>query len=187
MGKINAFNQISLDGYFTDARNDMSWAHKDPNDVEWNEYVGGNSSGDGGLLFGRITYELMAGFWPTPQAAAMMPEVAAGMNRMKKYVFSRTLTEVAWQNSTLLKDDLATEVRKLKSGPSDLAILGSGSLIAQLTDLRLIDQYQFVMNPIVLGSGRTTFQGVKERLSLRHTSTRTFKNGNVVISYELPK
>ena len=188
MAKILVFNSVSLDGYFTDANNDMSWAHKDPNDAEWNAFVGGNASGGaaggGAMLFGRITYEQMASFWPTPAAMAMMPEVAKGMNSMTKIVFSRSMKKADWSNTKLMKGDLVAEVRKLKKGDQDMVIMGSGTIVSQLTQARLIDEYQLVVVPIVLGKGRTMFEGVKDRLTLKRTNTRTFKNGNVVLSYE---
>ena len=185
MRKLSVFNSVSLDGYFVDERGDMTWAHQDPNDTEWNEYVGGNASGDGCLLFGRVTYEMMAKFWPSPQAAAAMPAVAAGINRASKFVVSRTLDQVSWQNTTLLKGDLATEVGKVKASPGGaLTILGSGQLISQLTALGLIDGYQIVLVPIILGSGRTMFEGVKERTRFRLANSRTFRNGNIVLTYE---
>jgi dihydrofolate reductase len=90
------FNSVSLDGYFTDANNDMSWAHAGGDDPEVREFTAGNAKGTGALVFGRITYEMMASFWPTPQAAQMMPEVAAGMNGARKYVFSRSLRKADW-------------------------------------------------------------------------------------------
>jgi dihydrofolate reductase len=183
MRKVHVFDNVSLDGFFTDAKNDMSWAHK--RDEEWNAFASANASGQAELLFGRVTYEMMAAFWPTPQAAQMLPEVAAGMNAMRKIVFSRTLDTVTWQNTTLVKGDLVTEVTRLKQQPgSDLVILGSGSLVSQLTQARLIDEYQIVLNPIVLGSGRTLFETVEDKLPLRLTRTRSFKNGNVVVWYE---
>ncbi len=187
MARILVFNSVSLDGYFTDANNDMSWAHKDPNDAEWNAFVSGNASGGasggGAMLFGRITYEQMAGFWPTPAAMEMMPEVAKGMNSMTKIVFSRSLKKADWSNTKLMKGDLATEVRKLKKGDQDMVIMGSGTIVSQLTQARLIDEYQLVVVPIVLGKGRTMFEGVKDRLTLKRTNARNFKNGNVVLSY----
>ena len=187
-GRVMVFNSVSLDGYFTDANNDMSWAHKDPNDAEWNAFVGENASGGaaggGAMLFGRITYEQMAGFWPTPPAMEMMPDVAKGMNEMTKIVFSRSLKKAEWSNTKLMKGDLATEVRKLKKGDQDIVIMGSGTIVSQLTQARLIDEYQLVVNPIVLGKGRTMFEGVKDRLTLKRTKTRNFKNGNVVLTYE---
>jgi len=183
MRKVHVFDNISLDGFFTDAKNDMSWAHK--HDEEWNAFASGNASGQGELLFGRVTYEMMAAFWPTPQAAQMLPQVAAGMNAMHKNVFSRTLDKVTWQNTTLVKGDLVTEVARLKQQPgADLVILGSGSIVSQLTQARLIDEYQIVLNAIVLGRGRTLFETVEEKISLKLTKTRAFKNGNVVLWYE---
>jgi dihydrofolate reductase len=184
MRKLSVFNTVSLDGYFVDSKGDMSWAHQD-NDAEWNEFVGSNASGDGCLLFGRVTYDMMAKYWPSPQAAAAMPVVAAGMNRTPKFVCSKTLESVSWQNTTLLKGNLATEVRTLKESPGgDLTILGSGNLISQLASAGLIDGYQFVVKPIVLGSGRTMFEGLKDRMKLRLATSRVFRNGNVVLSYE---
>lgn len=183
MCKVHVFDSVSLDGFFTDAKNDMSWAHKQ--DPEWNAFVGGNASGNGALLFGRVTYEMMKAFWPTEQAAQTMPEVAAGMNRMPKYVVSRTLDRVDWQNTTLLKGDAVASVTTLKAQPGpDLVILGSGSLVSALTEARLIDEYQLVLNPIVLGKGRTLFDTVEDRRDFRLTKTKSFKNGNVVLWYE---
>lgn len=182
MRKLAMFMQLSLDGYFADAKSDMSWAHKD--DAEWNAFASENASGDGALLFGRVTYEMMASFWPTPMAMQSMPAVAEGMNRMPKYVVSRTLDKASWNNTKLIKGNLVAEVRKLKedNGP-DIAILGSGSIVAQLAEAGLIDFYQLVMNPIALGAGKPIFAGVKEKLALKLTDTRPFKNGNVVLSY----
>jgi dihydrofolate reductase len=183
MRKIVAFEQVSLDGFFVDARGDMSWAHKQ--DAEWNAFAAGNASGGGGLLFGRVTYEMMAGFWPTDMAKERMPAVAEGMNAMPKFVVSRTLAAASWKNTTLLKGDLAEATRKVKKeeGP-DLAILGSGSIVSQLADAGLIDEFQIVVNPIVLGKGRTLFEGVSRRIPLKLIRSRPFSNGNVVLYYQ---
>ena len=105
MRKLVVFNSTSLDGYFTDANGDMSFAHHKEGDAEWDAFVAGNASGGGVLLFGRKTYELMAGFWPTPAAAQMMPVVAERMNNLPKVVFSRTLDKAAWANTKLVKED----------------------------------------------------------------------------------
>ena len=115
-----------------------------------------------------------------------MPAVAASMNRMRKNVFSRSLDAVEWENSRLIKGDLVTEVRKLKatSGPS-LLIMGSGEIISQLTQAGLIDEYQIVTVPIVLGRGRSLFEGVTSRPRLKLTKTRSFQNGNVVAWYSI--
>ena len=183
MRKLAVFNNVTLDGYFTDARGDMSWAHKD--DAEWTAFAAENASGGGVLLLGRITYDLMASYWPTPAALANAPAVAEGMNRMQKVVFSRTLDKASWQNTTLVKGDIVAAVRRMKSEPGEgMVILGSGSIVSHLTQARLIDEYQIVVHPVVLGKGKTMFDGVKEKVSLRLTKTRAFGNGCVVLWYE---
>jgi dihydrofolate reductase len=183
MQRLIVFNSISVDGYFTDQAGDMSWAHRP--DAEWNEFAAGNAKGGGSVVFGRVTYQLMERFWPTPAAAQMNAEVAHRMNSMEKIVFSRTLHNVTWSNTRLMKGDLAEETRKLKEEPGEgLAILGSGSIVAQLTQAGLIDEYQFVVSPVVLGAGRTLFEGVQGKVPLRLTKTRAFGNGNVVLTYE---
>jgi dihydrofolate reductase len=182
MRKLIVFNSVTIDGYFTDMNGDMSWAHQQ--DPEWNEFVAENAKSGGELLFGRVTYEMMASFWPTPAAAKQFPTVAEGMNNSPKVVFSRTLDQASWQNTRLVKGNLAEEVRKLKDESGDhMVIMGSGSIIAQLAPENVIDEYQLVLNPIVLGAGRTMFDGTKERLKLKLTNSRTFGNGNVLLCY----
>jgi dihydrofolate reductase len=84
-----------------------------------------------------------------------------------------------------VKGDLVAEVRKMKKESGEpITILGSGSIVSQLTQAGLIDEYQFVLNPIVLGDGRSMFDGVKKNVTLKQTATRTFGNGNVLLSYE---
>jgi len=181
---LSAFLQISLDGYYCDAHGDMSFAHKAPDDTEWNEFVSGNATGDGMLLFGRRTYEMMASWWPTPMAAQAMPVVAAYMNARPKLVFSRTLASADWSNTTLVKDDLVGYVRRVKSVPGpDMAILGSGSIVRQLAGAGLLDALQVVVSPVALGGGSSLLSGLASPLSLALTRTRVFKNGSVVLWY----
>jgi dihydrofolate reductase len=107
------------------------------------------------------------------------------MNSMPKVVFSRTLDKVSWSNTKLVKGDIASEIRKMKKQPGKgMAILGSGSIVSQLAPEGLIDEYQVVVNPVVLGKGRTMFDGIKEMLTLKLTKTRTFANGKVFLCYE---
>jgi dihydrofolate reductase len=182
MRRLSVFNQVSIDGYFTDTNGDMSWAHK--RDAEWTSFGAENASGGGVLVFGRITYDLMASFWPTPQAFEVNPVVAERMNYLPKIVFSRTLDKAPWNNTSLIKGNIVEAMRKLKAEPGpDMVIMGSGSIVSQFTDARLIDEYQVVVNAIVLGGGRTMFGGIKERMSLGLRKTRTFSNGNVVLWY----
>jgi dihydrofolate reductase len=185
MRKLIVFNHVSLDGYFADAKGDMSFAHNDRPDAEWNAFVESNASGGGMLLFGRITYELMASFWPTPFAAESMPLVAERMNHLPKVVFSRTLAKASWNNTRLVKSDLIGEIRRMKQEPGeDMVILGSGSIVSQLAQHGLIDEYQIVVDPVALGKGRTMFDGIQEKLPLKLIRTQAFRNGNVLLCYE---
>lgn len=185
MRKLIVFNNVSLDGYFVDRNGGMDWTHPDRTDPEWNAFVSGNASGNGTLVMGRLTYELMIRYWPTSMAMQHDPVVAAGMNRMPKVVFSRTLKETSWNNTRLVRDDLAGEIRRMKQEPGEgMAILGSGSIVAQLTQEKLIDEYHFVLNPVILGAGRTMFEGVTQKMELKLNSSRAFKNGYVVVQYE---
>ena len=184
MRKLSVFNQVSMDGYFVDANGDMNWAKED-NDEEFNAFTSENAKGGGELLFGRITYDMMASFWPTPQAQQMLPDVAEQMNNLPKVVFSRTMEKASWNNTRLIKGDLISEVRKLKQEPGkDMVIMGSGTIISQLAPTDLIDEYQMVMIPVVLGSGRTMFDGIGENIKLKLTNSRAFKNGKVFLCYE---
>ena len=184
MRRLSVFETVSVDGYFTDEDNDMSWAHAGEPDAEWDDFVAGNASRGGVLLFGRVTYEMMAGWWPTPAAARAMPVVAQRMNEREKIVFSRTLGRADWANTTLIGDDAVTAVRRLKKeAGGDMVVLGSGSIVAQLAAAGLIDELQLVVKPILLGAGRTPFDGMPTRRSLERTSTREFRNGNVVSYY----
>jgi dihydrofolate reductase len=128
---------------------------------------------------------MMAAFWPTPMAARMMPAVAEGMNNMAKIVASRSMGKADWKNTRVIQGDLIGEIRKLKEGRENITILGSGSLVAQLTSHRLIDEYQFVVVPVVLGKGRTQFEGLKDPLPLKLVKTRSFGNGNLVSWYKV--
>jgi dihydrofolate reductase len=183
MPQLVVFNQVTLDGYFSDMNGDMSWAHRE--DAEWNAFVTDNAKGGGVLVFGRITYELMASFWPTPRAMQSFPIVAERMNSLPKVVFSRTLDQASWNNTRIVKSGMAAAIRRMKKEPGlDMALMGSGSIVSQLAQEGLIDEFQIVVNPIVLGKGRTMFEGITEKLSLRQTRSRTFRNGNVLLCYE---
>jgi dihydrofolate reductase len=176
--------QVSLDGYYCDAHGNMSFAHKAPDDAEWNDFVAGNAQGGGTLLLGRVTYDMMAAWWPTARAAQAMPEVAARMNALPKLVFSRTLQAATWDNTRLVAHDLVGTVRRMKAETgADLTILGSGSIVTQLADAGLLDGLQVVVNPVALGGGKTLLAGLEKRLDLRLTGTRAFRNGALVLWY----
>jgi len=182
MRRLKVFNLVSLDGYFSGEGGDISWHMVDD---EFQELANRVANSGNTLLFGRVTYELMVGYWPTPEALRVDPVVAEGMNKSEKIVFSRTLGKVEWHNTRLVKGDLLGEVGKLKAGSgADLTVLGSGTIVAQLAAAGLIDEYQVLLNPVVLGRGRTMFEGLDKRLTLKLTGSRVFGNGNVLLTYE---
>ena len=126
----------------------------------------------------------MATYWPTPDAIAADPEVAARMNGLPKVVFSRTLQSVAWVDSRLAGADAAAEVRQLKEQPGrNIIILGSSDLAASLAADGLIDEYRLMLNPVLLGRGKPVFAGLPADVRLRLLDARTFGNGNVLVRY----
>jgi dihydrofolate reductase len=130
----------------------------------------------------------MAGFWPTAQARENLPAVAERMNNLPKVVFSRTLDKAGWNNTSLIKGDLVTEIRKMKSESGEgMAILGSGSIVSQLALEGVVDEYQIVVNPIALGEGRTMFDSIKAKFSLKLTKSRIFRDGRVFLCYQPAK
>ncbi len=182
MRKLTVFNLMTLDGYIAGEDGDISWHNVDQ---EFQELADKAANSGNTLIFGRVTYELMASFWPTEEALKTDPLVAQGMNKAEKIVFSRTLDKVVWNNTRLVKQDLTGDIGKLKQQEGkDLTILGSGSIVAQLAQEGLIDRYEILLNPVVLGKGKTMFEGLKGRLNLKLTGTRTFGNGNVLLTYE---
>jgi len=184
MRRLVVFNNLSIDGRFVDQDGNMGWA-KGGNDEEFEAFGSENARGGGTLIFGRITYELMASFWPTRQAIDSLPVVAERMNNGSKVVFSRTLRKASWNNTRLVKGDMVAEVRRMRKEPGDgMVILGSGSVVSQLAGEGLIDEYQIVLNPVALGGGRTMFDGIKEKLNLKLTNSRVFRSGKVFLCYE---
>lgn len=180
MRKLRVFESISIDGFFADEAGDMSFAHRGSDDAEYAAWVSGNARPDAELLLGRKTYEMMEAFWPTPLASAQMPEVARGMNAATKHVATTTLTPT-WQNSRRLEGPLVEAVRALKAqdGPG-LTVLGSGSVVAQLGEAGLVDEYQLVLLPVALGKGRSIFTSRRALTLLEH---RVFRSGQVVLTY----
>jgi dihydrofolate reductase len=184
MRKLSVFESLSLDGYFKKPDGDIEWTHHGGEDPDFAKFIAENATSGGELLFGRVTYEMMKAFWPTPEAAKQFPVVAKQMNEMTKFVVSSTLAHADWENTQIIRGDLVEQVRKLKkqAGPP-ITILGSGSIVAQLTEAKLIDEYQFVEIPIVLGAGKTPFDGIDHGFELQLFGSRPFLNGNVVLTY----
>lgn len=184
MRKVLAFLHVSVDGYFTGANGDMSWTRHD-RDPEYKQFADENARRNSILAFGRVTYQMMAGFWPSPMASEREPVMAERMNAAEKIVFSRSLPSADWSNTSLLKEDAIKEVQKLKQQDGrDIVILGSGSIIGKLAEAGLVDEFQLLITPIALGAGRTIFEGVAKKIDLELASSRTFRNGKVLLIYK---
>jgi len=182
MRKLVVFNFLTLNGYFEGPGGDLSW-HR--HGEEESQFASESAGKSGVLLFGRITYEHMAAVWPTPMAMQQNPGVAEGMNKAEKIVFSRTLKTADWNNTRVINGDLVKEARRLKEAPGkDMCLLGSGSILTQLADAGLIDEYQFMVDPVALGSGTPAFKGLKKKLDLRLVSTRKFSSGVMLLNYQ---
>jgi len=182
MGKLSVFNFISLDGYYKDANNGIDW-HQ--HGQEEGEFSAKNLEYDSILLFGRITYEMMASWWPSQNAIDLMPEIARGMNQAEKIVCTNTLQHTNWQNTRIMSDDIMAQIAELKkTSPKNITILGSGKLSTQLAEAGLIDTYQIMIDPVAIGKGTSVFSGIQEHLNLKLSNTRSFKSGTVLLSYE---
>ena len=146
------------------------------------------------LLYGRTTYQLMESYWPSlvknPSGNKPMDEFAVLIDNISKIVFSRTLQHVDWKNTKLKKEIIKEEILDLKksyNGENINILAGSPGLIVALAQLDLIDEYQLVIHPVVLGSGLSLFKNVRDRIVLKLLKTKTFGCGAVAHYYEPAK
>lgn len=182
MSRLFSFNMVTLDGYFEGPNHDIRW-HKV--DAEFGEFSITQLDEIGALIFGRLTYEMMASYWPTPAAIDNDPVVAARMNELPKAVVTRTLDNAEWNNSRLIKEHLEDQISSLKRrAGEDVAVFGSANLLATLMKMDLVDEHRIMVNPIVLGSGTPLFQRPSGKLNLKLVRSRVFGNGNVLLCYE---
>jgi dihydrofolate reductase len=180
--KIAVFNFITLNGYTKGTGGDISW-HR--HGEEENKYAEEMLNAGNILLFGRVTYEMMAGYWSTPDVIRRDPGVAAGMNNAEKIVFSTSLETTTWNNTRLIKENIAEEMRRMKQMPGkDMTLLGSGSILTQFAAQGLIDEYQIMLDPVVIGDGTSIFKDISHKIDLKLTMTRTFKSGIVLLCYQ---
>ena len=183
MHKILVFNNLSLDGNFADAEGGVGWAKRD--NEELTEYVKQSRGDIGTYLFGRTTYQMFAGFWPTPAGKAVNPYFAKVLNAGHKVVFTKTLKQAEWENTTIEPNAVASTLARLKAASSgSCLIFGSGTLVRELTEHGLIDEYQVVVNPVILGSGKPLFSPLPAQVELTLLEAKTFKNGTVLLRYK---
>ena len=186
MRKVISFVHISLDGFATGPNGELEWAIVDE---ELTPYVDGLFRSVDTALYGRVTYQLMHGYWPTvftdPEASPRELAHARWVENVSKIVFSRTLAHAEWKNTRLVKDQIREEIETLKQQPGlDLMIFGSPRLTHTFMHLGLIDEYRLFLNPIVLGGGIPLFQDIKEWTKLKLLETKTFQAGVVGLHYQ---
>jgi len=182
MRKIFAFLVVTVDGYYEGPNQEFDWPIVDD---EFNEFAVEQLDEADTLLFGRVTYELMAAYWPSAAAERDDPKVASRMNSFSKIVVSRTLERAEWANTRIIDDDVIDELARLKQQPGkDIAILGSSDLTVSLLRQGIVDELRIMVNPIVLGDGKSLFRTADERISLKLLKSRTFSSGNVLLYYQ---
>jgi len=156
-------------------------------DEELHQYTVDLMDQSDGLLFGREIYQLMESVWPAIASSGDGPQFlvdfARKLDRKPKYVFSRTLDHVSWQNSFLLKGPVSEEVPQLTSEGKNLVVNGGPGLGSTLAQLGLVDEYHFLVQPIVAGRGPQLLGGVRDRLNLKLSGTKSFGSGVVLLRY----
>lgn len=181
MGKLILFNMMSLDGFFEGKNGDLAWHHVDK---EFNRFALEQLNAVEHLIFGRKTYEQMAAYWPSRQALTNDPLIAQRMNELSKHVFSTTLEQADWENTTLYRDDPVAAVSSLKQqSEKDMLILGSAHLSHSLMNNGLIDIYRVMINPVLLGRGNPLFAESGHQHKLVLMNVQAFKSGNVLLEY----
>lgn len=183
MRKIILAMQVSLDGFFEGPDRDLSWHMVDD---ELHRHFNDQLGAMGAFLDGRVTYELMAGFWPTadedPASSGPVAEFARIWRDMPKIVYSRTLTTADW-NTAVVRDVVAEEVLELKSQPGGDLALGGADLADTFRRLGLIDEYWLYVHPVLVGRGRPLFKPADSQAQLRLVETRAFGNGVALLRY----
>jgi len=196
MRKLVVFDRVTADGYFSGPEGRLDWVVPD---AEIDKLGGDAVPGSGNMmLFGRRTYQMFESFWPKaledPAGASdphnpgyrspEMQTIARSINEATKIVFSRTLKAVTWKNSQLRPAFDSREIAALKEQQGkEIMLFGSGEVASQLASHGLIDEYQFMVNPVVLGHGRNLFTAMNARVKLKLVETKAFPSGNVRLRY----
>lgn len=180
MRKIIAGMNMTLDGFCDHTATNPS--------EEIHQYYNELLSVSDTILFGRITYQLMESYWPSlvknPSGNKPNDEFAVLIDNISKIVYSRTLKNVDWKNTKLKKEIIKDEVIEIKQQTGKNILVGSPSLIVDLTQLGLIDEYQLCVLPIIIGTGLPLFKNIKDKVNLKLFNTKRFACGTVALYYE---
>jgi dihydrofolate reductase len=181
MAKIILFNMISIDGYFEGPGRDISWHNVNE---EFNEFAVEQLNSASALIFGRRTYELMVSYWPSEEALRDDPVVAGLMNSKPKIVFSKTMKRADWTNTRVYNGNVEKVCLGLKAeNVNDIYVFVSAELASDLISMNLIDEFRFVINPVVLGSGVPIFRSSSGKRKMKLVRSAVFASGNVLVIY----
>jgi dihydrofolate reductase len=174
-----SFLMATVDGYYEGPNQEFDfWTLDD----EFHRFAAEQLDEMETLVLGRVTYEGMADFWPTPAADDEDPRITERMNGISKVVVSRTLDSADWANTRIVRTLDELTALKQKSG-RDMAVFGSSDLTVSLLRARLIDELRIMVNPVVIGAGKSLFRTASERFDLKLTRSRPFDSGNVLHYY----
>ena len=178
---LYAFVVMTVDGFYEGPEGEFDWPNVDD---EFNQYAVANLNDTGMIIFGRVTYEGMAGYWPTAAALDGDPIIASLMNEIPKAVVSSTIEEATWNNSIVIRGNVANEIATLTSQPGrSIGVFGSPNLTLSLIEMGLIDELRLMIHPVALGSGKSLFRMMNGRLTFDLLRTTTFESGNVLLTY----
>lgn len=186
MRKIVSFMHVSLDGIVAGPNGEIDWVTVDE---EIFDYAGDRTDHADTALYGRVTYDMMEGYWPTaadqPNATKHAKKHSAWYSKVPKVVLSHTLKTNNLKNSTVISDNLVSEINKLKQAQGkEIIIFGSPSAVHSLAHEDLIDEYWLFVNPVLLGQGIPMFKNIKQRTQLKLVKAHAFSNGVVCLHYE---
>ena len=186
MRNVILLMHVSLDGFVAGANGEMDWIRFDDQLVD---DVAELTDAADTALFGRVTYQMMEGYWPTAadSADATKHDIdhARWVNQAPKIVFSRTLEKTEWQHSRIVRDHIPEEIARLKQqSGKNLLMIGSTSTAHTFMQLGLIDEYRINVNPVVLGSGIPLFAGIRDAINLQLVQAKTYASGVVGLHYQ---
>jgi dihydrofolate reductase len=186
MRKIVQFMHVSLDGFVAGPDGEMDWITVDD---EIFDYAGHRTDNSDMALYGRVTFELMEGYWPTaadkPNASKHDKEHAAWYNKVDKVVLSRTFKGKNFKNTRIISDNIVAEVQKLKQGSDkEIIIFGSPGASHTLMAEGLIDEFWVFVSPILVGAGTPLFKNIRDKVNLKLIKSKEFKCGVVCLHYE---
>jgi dihydrofolate reductase len=189
MRKIISFMHISLDGFVAGPKAEMDWIKVDE---ELFDYIGKRIGEGDTALYGRVTYQMMEGYWPTageePGASKHDIEHSKWYKKVHKLVLSKTMKATGLTNTTVISDNLPEAINAIKhSGSEDILLFGSPTATHSLMRLNLIDGYWLFVNPVILGKGIPLFTGIKDKIKLKLLNTHQFTNGVTELNYTVDK